>query len=141
MLISEGDSPPSVQRSPLLMLQLPSCSHDRSREVTTVAPKSGPRPDLRSALAANAGLVRHDMEAATANRCRPASIAVRSHLQDAGTGAAASGPSRSLCTDQMQHELASVWGGAVLEEVNALPGAEHRAAISNRNGQLGLGEC
>src|SRR5207248_1385695 len=43
--------------------------------------------------------------------------------------------------DQMQHQLARMGGSAVLEQINALPRAEHRLASLHRNAELCLGQC
>jgi len=40
----------------------------------------------------------------------------------------------------VQHQLATVRRRAVLEQVDALPGAEHRPAAIDRDRELGLGE-
>jgi len=51
---------------------------------------------------------------------------------------------RRLCecaslADQMQHQFAAMSWGAVLEQVNGLPGAEHGLAVVNRDRQTASG--
>jgi hypothetical protein len=45
-----------------------------------------------------------------------------------------------LFADQVQHDLAAVGMDAVLEEVDALPGAEDEAAVQDGDGELDLRE-